>query len=66
MKHLKYLILSAFLALVAFSTTSCKTAEGCGLEEKYGTKTDKNGNLSTKRGKSTLFDKKRTKKMKGR
>jgi predicted small secreted protein len=64
MKHMKFLILSTFLAFAAFSTTSCKTAEGCGLEEKYGAKTDKDGNLSAKRGKSTLFDKKRTKKMK--
>ena len=56
----------AFGILVTTTTTSCKTKEGCGLEEKYGPPVDKNGNLSTKRGKSNLFSKKQRKKMKKR
>lgn len=45
--------------------SSCKTGEGCQLEERYSAKTDKHGNLSTKRGNSGLWSKKQQKKMKG-
>ena len=61
----------AFIALligfVCFSTqfSSCKTKEGCGLEEAYAPKTDRSGNLSTKKGKSNLFDKKTRKRIGG-
>lgn len=35
---------------------SCKTGEGCGLEEKYAPGTDKDGNLKkAKRKKAKLF-----------
>jgi len=43
--------------------TSCKTGEGCPTDQ-YHSKSDKDGNLSTKRGKSNLFSKKQRKKMK--
>ncbi len=55
-----------FIGLIgAFSVTqsSCKTAEGCQMEGKYQAKTDKNGNLSTKKGKSGLWSKKQQKRM---
>jgi len=60
------LLLAAFGFLVTTTITSCKTKEGCGLEEKYAPKVDKDGRLSTKRGKSNLFSKKQRKKMKKR
>ena len=55
-----------FIVSVAFASQfqACKTAEGCALEEKYQVKTDRDGNLSSKRGKSGLFSKKTKKKMK--
>lgn len=58
-----YLLFSLFLALLP-SFQGCKTGEGCGLEEKYGAPVDKNGELSSKRGKSNLFSKKQQKRMK--
>jgi hypothetical protein len=42
--------------------TSCKTGEGCANQQQYAADVDKNGNLSTKRGKSTLFSKNQKKK----
>ena len=66
-KNLLFIALIAALGLiVTTSTTSCKTKEGCGLEEKYGPKLGKDGRKSTKRGKSNLFSKKQRKKMKKR
>jgi len=65
----KVLIIALFAAFglfVSTTTTSCKTKEGCGLEEKYAPPVDKDGNMSTKRGKSNLFSKKQRKKMKKR
>ena len=59
-------IVGSFCFIVPTSMTSCKTKEGCGLEEKYAPATDKDGRLSTKRGKSNLFSKKQRKKMKKR
>ena len=52
-----------FVGLVYFAGSGCKTGEGCDNEIKYSVKTDKNGDLSTKRGKSNLFSKKQRKKM---
>jgi hypothetical protein len=53
------------LFLLIFSgISSCKTKEGCGLEEKYGANFDADGNISSKKGKSNLFSKKQRKKMK--
>jgi predicted small secreted protein len=56
----------SFSIIVTSTITSCKTNEGCGLEEKYAPPTGKDGRLSTKRGKSNLFSKKQRKKMKKR
>ena len=49
-----------FTAVLACSTsvTSCKTKEGCGLEDKY-----KENMKTKKRGKSNLFSKKQRKKL---
>jgi hypothetical protein len=62
-KYIKFfgIFLCFFLSITQFS--SCKTAEGCQLEDKYQAKTDKHGNLSKKRGDSSLFSKKERKKM---
>ncbi|MFZ1749219.1 MAG: hypothetical protein WAU01_03475 [Saprospiraceae bacterium] len=56
-KRVNYLLLITF-GLIAFGgQISCKTKEGCGLEEKYN-----NPNMETsKRGKSTLFSKSKSK-----
>ena len=59
-------LLAVFTLFMSTSLSSCKTKEGCGLEEKYGARTGKDGSLSTKRGKSNLFSKKKRKKMKKR
>jgi len=62
-KRLK--ILAFFILFLGISGHfgACKTAEGCQLEEKYQVKTDKNGNLSKKKGKSGLWSKKQQKRM---
>lgn len=57
----KILVFSFSLALFG-SLSSCKTGEGCN-QERYHTPTDKDGNLSTKKGKSGLFSKKQKKRM---
>jgi len=59
--------LLVFIAIIGLSSSlsSCKTGEGCENQERYQAKTDKDGNLSTKRGKSDLFSKKQRKKMGG-
>jgi len=59
-------LLAAFGFFVTTTITSCKTKEGCGLEEKYGPPVNKDGSISSKRGKSNLFSKKQRKKMKKR
>jgi len=58
---MKNFLVSIFLAAGVFSLPSCGSSkEGCGLEEKYN-----NPDMeTTKRGKSTLFSKKQTKRMK--
>ena len=58
----KNLLLLAIVGLT-FSLVSCKTGEGCNNQDRYSAKTDKNGNLSTKKGKSDLFSKKQKKRM---
>lgn len=52
-----------FLATVNTTFTSCSPKVGCELNEGLGPKTNKKGDLSTKRGKSSLFGKKQRKKM---
>jgi hypothetical protein len=48
---LKYFVLIAIVLFSSVSQQSCKTKEGCGLEEKYN-----NPDMeTTKRGKSKLF-----------
>lgn len=61
----KILMIAVFsVFLLGFTgISSCKTGEGCGLEEAYAPKTGRDGQLSTKRGKSNLFGKKKRKKM---
>lgn len=59
-------LLAIFTLSMTTSMASCKAKEGCGLEEKYSAKPGKDGSLSTKRGKSNLFSKKKRKKMKKR
>lgn len=59
---IKILVFCLFAAF-ALSIQSCKTGEGCQLEDKYQAKTDKDGNLSMKKGKSGLWSKKQKKRM---
>ncbi len=56
---------ACLLFLVGTTTSSCKVKEGCDVEH-LKAPVDKNGNLSTKRGSSALFDKKRVAKSKKR
>ena len=65
-KTLFIALFAGFTLIVSTTITSCKTKEGCGLEEKYSAPTNRDGSLSTKRGKSNLFSKKKRKKMKQR
>lgn len=61
-KYRQFLLLALFLGF-AMLETSCKTGEGCDNQEQYQVKTDKDGNLTSKRGSSNLFSKKQRKKM---
>jgi len=62
----KYLLL-LFLALMScISISSCKVGEGCESTEKYKASTSRSGELSTKKGKSNLFGKKRRKKVRNK
>ncbi len=65
MKRLKYVFFILCFGLFAFTFGSCKTGEGCDVSE-YQVPVDKDGNLSTKRGKSNLYSKKQRKRMKSR
>jgi len=69
MKKRRYI--SVIMALmIGFSLTSTMSScrakkEGCGLEDQYSAQTDKRtGQLSSKKGSSSLFDKKRVSKSK--
>lgn len=59
-------LFASFCIIVSTTMSSCKTKEGCGLEEKYAPPTGKDGRMSTKKGKSNLFSKKQRKNMKKR
>ena len=66
----RYITLAMGL-FISFSVTStlssCKVKEGCAVEEALKANTDKKtGELSTKRGSTTLFDQKRVSKSKKR
>ncbi|MBK9255196.1 MAG: hypothetical protein IPM42_06870 [Saprospiraceae bacterium] len=54
----KYILFIFILAISGVGTTSCKAKEGCGLEEKYAP------DMESKGGKSKLFSKKMSKRMK--
>lgn len=56
-----FFLITAFFML-GISMPSCKSGEGCANQNQYKVKTDKNGNMTSKRGKSTLFSKKQKKK----
>jgi hypothetical protein len=64
MRKLPFLLTFCLFLLIFSGISSCKTKEGCGLEEKYGANFDADGNISSKKGKSNLFSKKQRKKMK--
>lgn len=51
-------VLLLFSVGMISTLSSCRTAYGCKVTEKYQVKTDKDGNLSMKRGKTKLFDNK--------
>ncbi|MBT8190253.1 MAG: hypothetical protein HKN67_00105 [Saprospiraceae bacterium] len=65
MKNKNRITVLGFLLIFGLFMTisSCKTAEGCNQQDEYMYKTDKDGNMSSKRGKSNLFSKKQRKKM---
>lgn len=63
-KHILFFLLGLSLSLSTVS--SCKTGEGCAATEHYKAKTNKDGNLSKKKGRSNLFSKKQRKRMKKR
>jgi hypothetical protein len=58
-KLLKFSLILIIALIVIGGTSSCKTKEGCGLEEKYKADMEK-----TKRGDSSLWSKKQNKRMK--
>lgn len=64
LRKLPYLLALGFFFTCLMTISSCKTGEGCGLEEKYGAKIDGEGNMSSKKGSSNLFSKKQRKRMK--
>lgn len=61
---LNWAALCVFIAIIGsgISFSGCKTGYGCKANEAYKIKTDKNGDLSMKRGKTKLFDDKKSKK----
>lgn len=60
----KYLLFAFIFAGSVLFLGSCKVKEGCETTEKYKVAVDKNGQMSTKRGKSGLFSDKQMKKKK--
>ncbi len=58
-RFFSFLFSILFVFSLTASFSSCKTGEGCGLEEKYNKEVDLS---KTKRGKSNLFSKKNRKK----
>ena len=63
-KTKQFLMILALGTGLSLMSTGCKTGEGCDNQARYAAGTDKDGNLTTKRGKSNLFSKKQRKKMK--
>ena len=58
---LRFIAFTVSLFYFGICLNSCKTGYGCKTNESYQVKTDKHGNLSMKRGKTKLFDEKRSK-----
>ncbi len=58
-KVLKFSLILSIALITMGGTSSCKTKEGCGLEEKYKADMEK-----TKRGDSNLWSKKQKKRIK--
>lgn len=53
------LLILSFMVVIGLTQTGCRTKkEGCGLEDQYAPPTDRQGNLTTKRGSSNLHSKK--------
>lgn len=60
----KQILALIVLFSLSIMVSSCKVKEGCENTEAYQVPVDKDGNMSTKRGKSQLFSDKKTKKRK--
>jgi len=65
-KSITYFLIIIMGFSLSVLTTSCKTKEGCKIEESLKAPVNKRGQLKTKKGNSNLFDKKSRKKMKNR
>lgn len=65
-KWLKKGVVLVIVLSFMIPTQSCQRKVGCENTEEYQPKTDRNGNLSTKRGDTNLFSKKMQKSMKKR
>jgi hypothetical protein len=66
MKKILQLCLSlTLLAFISTVTTSCSKKTGCPINESVHVKTDKNGQMKSKKGKSNLFPKDMRKKRRG-
>lgn len=57
-----FLFFLGFMILGASSLTSCSKKTGCPINEEMGPNVNRKGELSMKRGKTNLFDKKTRKK----
>lgn len=56
-KKIVYFFLIFTFSTAIVTSTSCSKKTGCPINKNAGAKTDKNGELSKKRGKSNLFPK---------
>ncbi len=65
-KAIKFLLFASILLLTGTITSCNSNKTGCPVNETVHTKSDRKGNLSTKRGKSSLFPKNMKKKKKKR
>ncbi len=64
MKRLVFLLFVALLTVSTSSLASCSRKSGCPAYDSAKADTNRKGELSTKRGKSSLFPKDMRKKMK--
>jgi len=63
-KAYKYIFLALFLVFSGLFSACNSNKTGCPINESTHVKTDRKGNLSTKRGKTSLFPKNMKKKKK--